>query len=106
MKSCGRGLGEGGGRNGPGGKKWTGPFLPPGEETDWGKNRPVTPESTWKYQKAHIYGRKQYIIFLSAIYNMNIIKSKMILMALLTAWDQKWCQFALVIMPACEISNW
>ena len=24
------------------GKKWTGPVLPPWEETDWGKNRPVT----------------------------------------------------------------
>ena len=43
----GGGWGGGGGGDGEkwigGGKKWTGPFLPPGEETDLGKNRSVTP---------------------------------------------------------------
>ena len=55
MKSCGGGKmdqeGEGGGggemdQEGEGGEKWTGSFLPPGEETDWGggvgNNQPVT----------------------------------------------------------------
>ena len=45
-----------------GGKKWTSPFLPPGEETDWGKNRPVTPVTGdwltgawWTYTLLSIY---------------------------------------------------
>ena len=38
-----------------------------------------------KYQKAHVFGIKQYIILLSEIYYMTITKSKTILIALLTA---------------------